>query len=98
MNSFGYGGANVYVVMDDAFHYVKERGLTANHPTVPSTKQFPRTYSTSPYSTVKCVTRSSASYANSEGCKANSTTRSPATSLAGKTEPNAFVKTVIHFK
>lgn len=70
MNSFGSGGANVYVVMDDAFHYVKERGLTANHPTVPSAKQFPRTYRT----------------------------RSLATSLAGKTEPNAFVKTVIPFK
>lgn len=34
VNSFGFGGANAHVIMDDAFHYLSERGLVGNHNTV----------------------------------------------------------------
>ncbi|KAI1208477.1 putative polyketide synthase [Annulohypoxylon truncatum] len=35
LNSFGYGGANAHVVMDDAFHYLTERGIQGYHHTNP---------------------------------------------------------------
>lgn len=31
MNSFGFGGSNTHVVLDDAFHYLQERELLGNH-------------------------------------------------------------------
>ncbi|KAI0169915.1 hypothetical protein GGR52DRAFT_592520 [Hypoxylon sp. FL1284] len=34
VNSFGFGGSNGHVVMDDAFHYLETRGLKGNHCTV----------------------------------------------------------------
>ncbi|KAI0418238.1 hypothetical protein F5X98DRAFT_123264 [Xylaria grammica] len=34
VNSFGFGGSNVHVVMDDAMNYLRSRGLTGNHCTV----------------------------------------------------------------
>ena len=34
MNSFGFGGSNSHVVLDDAYHYLSARGLVANHCTV----------------------------------------------------------------
>lgn len=34
VNSFGFGGSNAHVVMDDALHYLQERGLNGNHHTV----------------------------------------------------------------
>lgn len=34
VNSFGFGGANAHIIMDDAFHYLSERGLVGNHNTV----------------------------------------------------------------
>lgn len=34
VNSFGFGGANAHVILDDAHHYLSERGLVGNHNTV----------------------------------------------------------------
>ena len=34
INSFGFGGANAHVVMDDAYHFLQSAGLSGNHRTV----------------------------------------------------------------
>ncbi|KAF2167841.1 hypothetical protein M409DRAFT_53800 [Zasmidium cellare ATCC 36951] len=34
VNSFGFGGSNAHVVIDDALHYMKARSITGNHKTV----------------------------------------------------------------
>lgn len=31
MNSFGFGGSNTHVILDDAYHYLREHGLSGNH-------------------------------------------------------------------
>jgi acyl transferase domain-containing protein/NADPH:quinone reductase-like Zn-dependent oxidoreductase/NAD(P)-dependent dehydrogenase (short-subunit alcohol dehydrogenase family) len=33
INSFGFGGANAHVILDDAHHYLDQRGLVGNHGT-----------------------------------------------------------------
>lgn len=39
VNSFGYGGSNAHVVIDDAFHYLQSHGLAARHCSVGSTSR-----------------------------------------------------------
>ncbi|KAJ5215071.1 Type I Polyketide synthases (Type I PKS) [Penicillium chermesinum] len=34
VNSFGFGGANAHVILDDAYHYLHDRGLEGRHNTV----------------------------------------------------------------
>ncbi|PGH17660.1 hypothetical protein AJ79_01022 [Helicocarpus griseus UAMH5409] len=33
VNSFGFGGANAHVILDDAYHYLTNRGIVGNHTT-----------------------------------------------------------------
>ncbi|KAL2784619.1 hypothetical protein BJX66DRAFT_348187 [Aspergillus keveii] len=35
VNSFGFGGANAHVILDDAYHYLQDRGLEGKHNTLP---------------------------------------------------------------
>ena len=36
VNSFGYGGTNGHIVLDDAYHYLESRGLSGKHHSVVS--------------------------------------------------------------
>ncbi|TEY78486.1 hypothetical protein BOTCAL_0048g00120 [Botryotinia calthae] len=46
INSFGFGGANCHVVIDDAFHYLSQHGLAGNLRTVPEPPQKTFSYHT----------------------------------------------------
>lgn len=54
VNSFGYGGANSHVVLDDAYNYMKLRGLNGKHSTSPLP---PKTALGSPAPAVDVVNR-----------------------------------------
>ncbi|PVH82728.1 polyketide synthase [Cadophora sp. DSE1049] len=34
INCFGFGGTNAHIILDDAFHYLSERGMEGNHSSV----------------------------------------------------------------
>lgn len=36
VNSFGFGGSNSHVILDDAYHYLASRNINGNHCTIPS--------------------------------------------------------------
>lgn len=36
MNSFGFGGANAHAVLDDAYHYLRQKNIPGNHRSVDS--------------------------------------------------------------
>ena len=41
VNSFGYGGSNSHIVLDDAYNYMRLRSLDGKHCTVPSSPSVP---------------------------------------------------------
>ena len=41
VNSFGIGGSNCHIVLDDAFHYMHERQLTGRHNTIATPDRMP---------------------------------------------------------
>ncbi|KAH7384895.1 hypothetical protein BKA64DRAFT_152726 [Cadophora sp. MPI-SDFR-AT-0126] len=34
INCFGFGGTNAHIILDDAFHYLSERGMEGNHSSI----------------------------------------------------------------
>src|SRR4051812_5311798 len=34
INCFGFGGTNAHIILDDAFHYLSERGIEGNHSSI----------------------------------------------------------------
>ncbi|KAG6366829.1 hypothetical protein INS49_001010 [Diaporthe citri] len=42
VNSFGFGGANAHVILEDAYHYLKDRSIAGVHDTdIPASEQSP---------------------------------------------------------
>ncbi|KAG9235236.1 hypothetical protein BJ875DRAFT_399470 [Amylocarpus encephaloides] len=40
VNSFGYGGSNAHVILDDTYHYLQSRGIVGKHRTITSPLDF----------------------------------------------------------
>ncbi|KAH8201344.1 hypothetical protein TruAng_004512 [Truncatella angustata] len=59
VNSFGFGGSNTHIVLDDALHYLQSRGWTANHCTVSLTAIRPATDAIGPCPTVNGTAQNS---------------------------------------
>lgn len=56
MNSFGIGGSNAHVVMDDALHFLQQYRLVGNHRTVVTPRS--RATRTQPYTKgTSCLTQ-----------------------------------------
>ena len=88
INSFGYGGSNAHVILDDAYHYMSERGITGNHITTVADSQELADIDIGSLSTAESDTASSSSVRETD------TLASSVTDLhaAGKgTHPRLFI-------